>query len=175
MLHLWFPKWNLNAIFHTFIIMGNTIVHTTHKHHLVPFLSICVFGDSFSVIFYFCLLILSYFLVGMATMPILSGETLFFTKISYHRNVSLAVFLPILSFSFCQKKICICIIIVTYWSKQYGSHLVHRSQKKAHAFTKIWTRDPYPLSRSRMYKCSRPLGYGPFLWLTQKFSLEILA
>ena len=32
-----------------------------------------------------------------------SAETLFLTKISYNRNVSLAVYLPIFYFSFCQK------------------------------------------------------------------------
>ena len=39
---------------------------------------------------------------GMAAMPFLCRDP-FFTKISYHRNVSLTVYWPILYFSFCQK------------------------------------------------------------------------
>ena len=38
----------------------------------------------------------------MAVMPFLCRDP-FFIKISYHRNVSLAVYLPIFYFSFCQK------------------------------------------------------------------------
>ena len=45
----------------------------------------------------------------MAVLPFLCRDLSFLPKLSYHRNVSLAVFSPILFFSFCQKKICICI------------------------------------------------------------------
>ena len=47
---------------------------------------------------------------GMAVMPFLCRGVWFSPKLSYHRIISWAVYLPIFYFSFCQKKqICICI------------------------------------------------------------------
>ena len=43
------------------------------------------------------------FILGMADMPFLCRDLYFLPKLSYHRNVSLAVYSPILYFSFCQK------------------------------------------------------------------------
>ena len=47
----------------------------------------------------------TYWLIfGMEATPFLCRDP-FFTKITYHRNVSLVVYLPIFYFSFCQKKL----------------------------------------------------------------------
>ena len=40
---------------------------------------------------------------GMAAMPFLFRGVWFSPKQSYHSNISLVVYLPILNFSFCQK------------------------------------------------------------------------
>ena len=86
--------------------------------------------------------VLSFYIFGMAVMPFLYRDLSFLTKFSYHRNLSLAVYLPILFFSFCQKtntflnlySAISCNVIIAcwffcYWCLLYSNHWVLDSFK----------------------------------------------
>ena len=53
---------------------------------------------------------------GMVAMPFLSRGVWFSPKLSYHRIISLAVYLPIFYFSFYQKTNLHCYCLLLYWS-----------------------------------------------------------
>ena len=69
---------------------------------------------------------------GMAVMPFLWTDP-FFTKISYHWNVSLAVYLQIFNFSFCQKNKAYKIII-----QSHRGNVSESNQSEASSTSHCW-------------------------------------